>query len=883
MLKRIMGVLLALTLIMPCGANAEAAYQLENKTNIASGVTLTNLKRLDSAGWQNINIIEADLSNPYVAAKILTSSKGMNTLETVETLSKENNTVAAINGDFFAWNSSDSSKGSAVGTIMNNGELLSSSSETEGMFTFAIDEFNKIICENIKTNITLTAANGNVLTIKHLNKYDSLAQPVIYTSAFGGVTGGSYNNILEVVIVDDVVTEMRREQDGVEIPENGYVIRHLPEFDPFLTENLAVGDEVEIKFDANFDLSSFKTMTGGGTMLVTQGQLAKNTHNISGTNPRTAIACDETRTKLYLITVDGRQNQAKGYTLSQFADFLIEYGMYDAMNLDGGGSTTMVTKQNGSQKVTNVPSDGGQRKVATGVGVLSDAPKGTMLAGFDIDVSDDKVFSGTSRKFSIKNSVDEYGNPFEGNIPEINWSVENGYGYFDGNILHAEKSGKNIKVYASYNGYTAEKEIDILDEISELVISPSHFRLGDFENPEFSVTAKNNKGISAIVESEDIGIVYKNDYEKAVNVLNKSKTITFSDIICEFEGNEFTADKYPSDATSSAAANYENFKSGRASAMLKFDFSAVTGDKTGAAYLKFKSPVNVSSISKMGVWVYSPTVLNQWLRAEFKDSSGNVLRQTLAENVDFSGWKYMTFEVPDGATELTQLYVVQNELQERAGGYILFDSLSATSYEFEAETVINKPSSLQNGDISFSVMGNMPELNTFLTKILVSKTAANLKNDDYVFSLSNYDFSGIDEITTKSYSSFKKDLSLFITLNNSDGYTSGAQWIKFDNDTSGSFKNLFIFLNESPGLIVNQYEKNMFMEKLEVLSEKADVFVFYPDMHTGSYYDSGACFVSVGNLTTLSPKSAVKLSGNMLFPRITVTNNKASLSYTAMY
>jgi len=884
MIKKIVAIVLVISLVLPFGASAKAAYQLSETKNIANGVTLTNLVRLDSAGWQNINIIEADLSNPYVKTRVLTSSSGLNTLETVQTLSKDTDTVAAINGDFFAWNSSDNSKGSAVGTIMNDGKLLSSSSETEGMFTFAIDELNKIICENIATNITLTAANGEILTIKHLNKYDSLAEPVIYTAAFGGVTGGSYNNILEVVIEDDVVTEMRREQDGVEIPENGYVIRHLPEYNPFLIENLNVGDKVEINIDANVDLSSLKTMTGGGTMLVTQGQLAKITHNVAGANPRTAIACDETRTKLYLITVDGRQDNAKGYTLSQFAEFLMEIGMYDAMNLDGGGSTTMVTKQNGQQKVTNVPSGGSQRKVATGIGILSSSPKGQCMAGFEIDVKDTNVFSGTTRTFNIKNPVDKYLNPFEGTVPEVSWSIDSRYGYFEGNVLHATSSGENVKVYAEYSGHKAEKEIDILGEISELIVSPSHFDLSDFENPDFVVEAKTSNGISALIEKEDVKLSPQNKYEKKVSVLDAQEIITFSKMIYKFENNNFLAKAYPEEVTAKGSLDYTNFKSKNKSARLEYDFSKVPNDKSGAAYLKFNTPVKVKPGIKIGVWVYSPTYLNQWLRAEFKDEEGNVLRQTIVENISFSGWKYITFNVPNDAATFTQLYIVQNDLKDNSKGYVLFDSLSIAEAEFDEQTVILNSSTPIKGDYSFGVVGGMPDNNTLLTKILVSKTANVLKQDnDYIFSLSNYDFYGVDEKMPNSYSSFKHDQSLFITLNNSDGYTSAAQWIKFDNDVSSDFKNLFIFLNESHMLTQNENELKMFKEKLQDISQKADVFVFYPDMHTNTFYDSGALFVSVGRLSASSPKAAVSLKGKVLIPVVTVKNNITNINFVNMY
>jgi hypothetical protein len=44
-----------------------------------------------------------------------------------------------------------------------------------------------------------------------------------------------------------------------------------------------------------------------------------------------------------LFVVDGRQkNYSEGVTLPEFADIMLEYGAYDAMNFDGGGSSVMV-------------------------------------------------------------------------------------------------------------------------------------------------------------------------------------------------------------------------------------------------------------------------------------------------------------------------------------------------------------------------------------------------------------------------------------------------------------------------------------------------------------------------------------------------------------
>ena len=74
----------------------------------------------------------------------------------------------------------------------------------------------------------------------------------------------------------------------------------------------------------------------------------------------------------------------------------------------------------------------------------------------------------------------------------------------------------------------------------------------------------------------------------------------------------------------------------------------------------------------------------------------------------------------------------------------------------------------------------------------------------------------------------------------------------------------------------------MFKKKIEDISKKANVYVFYPDMHTNMYYESGAKFISVGNLETQSPWSAIKLLDTLLIPKVTVTDNNVDISFVSL-
>lgn len=118
---------------------------------------------------------------------------------------------------------------------------------------------------------------------------------------------------------------------------------------------------------------------GGGPMLVYRGENVamkyyyREIMHTGGTagqsrQPRTAVGASHDG-KVMLLVCDGRGNNgSNGLTLSEMADIFVEKGMYYAINLDGGGSSTIVGYDG---LVSNLPSDGAERSVPTVV-VLSE-------------------------------------------------------------------------------------------------------------------------------------------------------------------------------------------------------------------------------------------------------------------------------------------------------------------------------------------------------------------------------------------------------------------------------------------------------------------------------------------------------------------------------
>ncbi len=92
-------------------------------------------------------------------------------------------------------------------------------------------------------------------------------------------------------------------------------------------------------------------------------------------HPRTAIGIDRDTHEILLLVVDGRQSFSRGYTMVELAQKMIDLGADEALNLDGGGSSTMVAKRARVTDVINSPSDGFQRSVANAVEVLYRKPR----------------------------------------------------------------------------------------------------------------------------------------------------------------------------------------------------------------------------------------------------------------------------------------------------------------------------------------------------------------------------------------------------------------------------------------------------------------------------------------------------------------------------
>jgi exopolysaccharide biosynthesis protein len=120
----------------------------------------------------------------------------------------------------------------------------------------------------------------------------------------------------------------------------------------------------------------------GNLMLVDKGDIASDLISISfaragAYQPRTAVGVDKRGKYLFIVVIDGCQpGYSDGVNLVEIAEILVELGAHFAMNLDGGGSSTLVTMtQNGSTQTLNSPihgrNPGRQRPVGNHLGIYA--------------------------------------------------------------------------------------------------------------------------------------------------------------------------------------------------------------------------------------------------------------------------------------------------------------------------------------------------------------------------------------------------------------------------------------------------------------------------------------------------------------------------------
>lgn len=135
---------------------------------------------------------------------------------------------------------------------------------------------------------------------------------------------------------------------------NGFVeSRPEPGFPSFVVKR---DGTLEIRdYAVDEDLSDVYIAVSGPAIVLKDGAVVPQDNK--DTHPRTAVGISKNRRYVYFMTIDGRRPEhSVGATLEQVGEALLKVGAFQGLNLDGGGSTTMVARdKDGSATILNWP------------------------------------------------------------------------------------------------------------------------------------------------------------------------------------------------------------------------------------------------------------------------------------------------------------------------------------------------------------------------------------------------------------------------------------------------------------------------------------------------------------------------------------------------
>jgi hypothetical protein len=681
-----------------------------------------------------LRVLQIDLKNPYVQLGAMGGQKGsVTTGQSVMAMAKETGAIAGINGDVFV----TTNEGAPMGAQINSGNLLVSTSQLQGMYAFAVTNDRQPVIDQFTFSGNVTAADGTPFVLAGLNKSAYRTEPssgyshvdalYMYTNAWTAPERptGSASTPTEALVIDGVVTEIAIDKAiKTAIPANGYILRGHGKKTAadFITAHLAVGDKVAAKYELKsmtngktYDQSAFQMMVSGHTLLLDNGAAVPFTRDINGVSgsadrARTAVGYSRDGKTAYLLTVE--QNGGRvGVTLKELQQMLVELGIWKAVNLDGGGSTTMVSRPLGEFQVTLAhPTSYGttQRQVANGIGVYTTAPQGT-LKGITASGAQ-TLFIGQQATYGLK-AYDSYFNPIDPSGLKPAWSLSSPLGSFLDGALQVTKAGKaTLSVKAGSASANVPLEVIGEQQVARLIVEPNttllqpgatinvpvKVQLTDgrelavpasavtWEYRGFTATSSNGKltiakvqnGIAAgyaIARYDGFGTiaVLTPGTERVLEDFEKSTyNLEFSGMPVETVGRSSIVTGIPGRETSKVL-------------LMDYDFTIGSGKRYANAVLNDGIGIDIAGTpSSLTLDVLGDQSLN-WLRAEMTDVNGKTVYVTLADPIDWTGWKNIRVDLAaaglKGPAKLTKLYIVNLEegQDERAlQGEIAFDNLT---------------------------------------------------------------------------------------------------------------------------------------------------------------------------------------------------------------
>ncbi|OFP68865.1 phosphodiester glycosidase family protein [Actinomyces sp. HMSC065F12] len=490
--------------------SGQASVTRQEETQVGPGIMLTEFERLEPRGWQQGAVLDVDLTNPEVSLDYLDSGIVADTATLVEMTQVTDDIKAAVNGDGFDINNSGAANG--VGVDPSEG-IVKSSVPGRPILSLVMDH-NKIASITDATLKGSVSAQDWTTPISSVNTQGLASDAVtVYTSRWGEYQRGSgtlqkYPDALEVWLDSDhrvVKTAQKLGQEAIPAGQTvvaagqGEIRDHLA--------SLALGDVVNVEYQVvTSDNEEPLFAIGAFHPLVRAGQ---NVATDKSVHPRTGAGINTDGTRLILAVIDGRSSNSRGMTLPEFADFFLQLGASDAINLDGGGSSTMVVNDPGDQDVTvvNTPSDGSLRADGNGLGVGVKKGSG-QLTGYAVSPlfqanGAKRLFPGFHRQLVAK-GFDE--NSWSVDQPVQEWtSSDPAIATVDADGLVTAVAAGSVTITATNGNASGSVELKVLNEMDRLLITPNTLSIPDPNVTRYAnVMGYDSFGFGAPIEVADI-------------------------------------------------------------------------------------------------------------------------------------------------------------------------------------------------------------------------------------------------------------------------------------------------------------------------------------------------------------------------------------------
>lgn len=355
---------------IPEWMRTQSRVGIRSQWDVAPGVRATVWDERDKRGPTRLHLLQVDLDTRGIAVDYANAGAVRRTAPVSTMLARNKRSVGGVNGDFF--DIGDTGAPLGVGRDRQRGVLNGPRDGWNNAFYLDAKGRPEIgvlpMVPLIKGRPGLRLTNVNSPSVRP-------GGIGVYTRTWGRTSGhrivdGQQRDVRMVLIRrGKVVANRGRLRTGQRIQGTMLVARG-----PAVAKQLRRlkrGKRVNVRWR----LQGRPRMAITGNRFLVNDGLVKVVDDRE-MHPRTAIGIDRATNQLLLLVVDGRQGFSRGYTMVELARKMIWLGADEALNLDGGGSSTMLAlREDGGMGLLNSPSDGAERRVANAIEVSYTRPR----------------------------------------------------------------------------------------------------------------------------------------------------------------------------------------------------------------------------------------------------------------------------------------------------------------------------------------------------------------------------------------------------------------------------------------------------------------------------------------------------------------------------